>query len=112
MAYGLIREHAGPVGCLGRCLRGVQPGDIEAALEGFQQERIRQTSKELLFSRHLGRLKQCLDRDEDWFQADSAAGRSPGAAKHGHLLRAGLYSVMRLLGGHQHPVVCGCIKFN
>lgn len=73
MAYGLIREHAGPVGCLGRCLKGMQPGDIEAALGSFQRERIRQTSKELLFSRHLGRLKQCLDRDEDWFQADSAA---------------------------------------
>ena len=52
----------------------MQPGGIEAALEAFQRERIRQTSKELLFSRHLGRLKQCLDRDQDWFQAGPAAG--------------------------------------
>ena len=55
-------------------------GDLDAALEGFQQERMQATRREVLFSRHLGRLKQCLDPQQDWFAADERLARATAQA--------------------------------
>lgn len=69
-------------GCLGRCLAGVQGpgGGLGAALEAFQRERMHATRREVLFSRHLGRLKQGLDRQQDWFAADARAAQATAQA--------------------------------
>lgn len=45
------------------------PTDICTALQQFQQRRIASSTREVLFSRHLGRLKQSLDDEHDWFAA-------------------------------------------
>ncbi|KAG0560071.1 hypothetical protein KC19_10G152400 [Ceratodon purpureus] len=45
--------------------------DIEAALDEYQGERVPITTREVLFSRHLGQLKQgLLSSGTDWLQAD------------------------------------------
>ena len=36
------------------------PGDISAALAAFERKRTAETAREVLFSRHLGRVKQML----------------------------------------------------
>lgn len=56
-------------GALGTCL-AEHSEDIEFALDKFQQQRRECTAREVLFSRHLGRLKQSLDCEHDWFTAD------------------------------------------
>lgn len=37
------------------------PGDISTALTTFERKRTAETAREVLFSRHLGRVKQMLD---------------------------------------------------
>ena len=56
-------------GCLGDCIEHCS--SMEEALERYESERLPQTSKEVLFSRHLGRVKQALDSSVDWFNAGS-----------------------------------------
>ncbi|CAL8464618.1 g4153 [Coccomyxa elongata] len=64
-------------GALGTCL-AEESGDIGAALDKFQQHRIKCTAREVLFSRHLGRIKQSLDCKHDWFAADEILCKSLG----------------------------------
>ncbi len=64
-------------GALGTCL-AERAGDIEAGLAKFQQHRIKCTAREVLFSRHLGRIKQSLDCKHDWFAADEFVCKSLG----------------------------------
>ncbi|KAL3146900.1 hypothetical protein ABBQ38_014872 [Trebouxia sp. C0009 RCD-2024] len=48
-------------------------GDLQAALQEYQQERLPQTAKEVLFSRWLGQMKQGLQNPDDpfpWPHAD------------------------------------------
>lgn len=66
-------------GALGRSL-AEHPRDIPAALRRFQEQRIACTAREVLFSRHLGRLKQSLDTKHDWFAADEKLCQSLGQA--------------------------------
>ena len=54
-------------GCLGECMQ--RCSSVEEALKQYAAKRLPQTSKEVLFSRHLGRVKQALDRSIDWFSA-------------------------------------------
>ena len=67
-------------GHLGKCLNGATPNTLDAALEAFQRERMRETRREVLFSRHLGRLKQGLDGERDWFTADEGAAKATAQA--------------------------------
>ena len=55
-------------GCLGECI-GQCSNDIEEALRQYDAQRLPQTTREVLFSRHLGRVKQALDSCPDWFNA-------------------------------------------
>lgn len=45
---------------LGRCLQESGPGQIDRGLQEYQRARVGVTSKQVLFSRHLGMLKQGL----------------------------------------------------
>ena len=56
-------------GCLGDCIKHCS--SVEDALKQYEAKRLPQTSKEVLFSRHLGRMKQALDSSVDWFNAGS-----------------------------------------
>ena len=56
-------------GCLGDCIEHCS--SVEEALEQYEAKRLPQTSKEVLFSRHLGRVKQALDSSVDCFNAGS-----------------------------------------
>ena len=56
-------------GCLGTCI--AHCSSMEEALKQHEAKRLPQTSKEVLFSRHLGRMKQALDSSVDWFNAGS-----------------------------------------
>lgn len=70
-------------GCLRECLSGVSsPADasLAAALAKFQEQRIERTAREVLFSRHLGRIKQCLDNSQDWFAAEEPTSKGLGQA--------------------------------
>lgn len=42
---------------------------MEKALRQYEAQRLPQTTREVLFSRHLGRVKQALDSCPDWFKA-------------------------------------------
>ncbi len=42
---------------------------MEKALRQYEAQRLPQTTREVLFSRHLGRVKQALDSSPDWFKA-------------------------------------------
>lgn len=44
---------------------------MEEALKQYEARRLPQTTQEVLFSRHLGRVKQALDGSTVWFRADS-----------------------------------------
>ncbi|CAK0787599.1 hypothetical protein CVIRNUC_010821 [Coccomyxa viridis] len=56
-------------GCLGDCMKHCS--SAQEALKQYEAKRLPQTSKEVLFSRHLGRVKQALDSSVDWFNAGS-----------------------------------------
>lgn len=56
---------------LGNAISKRGPDNIEAALDEYQGERVPTTTREALFSRHLGQLKQgLLSSGIDWLQAD------------------------------------------
>ena len=62
------------------------PGDTDAALAAFQRARIPDTAREVLFSRHLGRVKQMLAppaslADEN--RTDENPADEPGASANG-----------------------------
>ncbi len=66
-------------GCLGDRLSGVSDpanASVSKALAEFQAQRIESAAREVLFSRHLGRLKQGLDdkpQPRDWFVPNQTA---------------------------------------
>ena len=53
-------------GCLGECIAQCS-NNVEEALRQYDAQRLPQTTREVLFSRHLGRVKQALDSSVDWF---------------------------------------------
>ena len=56
---------------LGNAVSKRGPDGIQAALEEYQGERVPTTAREVLFSRHLGQLKQgLLSSGVDWLHAD------------------------------------------
>ena len=57
------------------------PGDPDAALAAFQRARIPDTAQEVLFSRHLGRVKQMLTPPTS--PADGNPADEPGASANG-----------------------------
>ncbi|DBA89990.1 TPA: hypothetical protein ACH3X2_004363 [Trebouxia sp. C0005] len=64
----------GDAGKLGSAIKKHR-GDLDAALQEYQQERMAQTAKEVLFSRWLGQKKQGLSNPDDpfpWPHADKA----------------------------------------
>lgn len=56
-------------GCLGECIE--RCSNVEEALKQYEAKRLPQTSQEVLFSRHLGRMKQALDDRTDWRAASA-----------------------------------------
>ncbi len=54
-------------GCLGECIGHCST--VEEALKQYEAKRLPQTAQEVLFSRHLGRMKQGLDDKTDWHAA-------------------------------------------
>jgi hypothetical protein len=59
-------------------VKGPADASMGAALARFQELRIEGAAREVLFSRHLGRLKQSLDAPHDWFAADKQLCRDLG----------------------------------
>ena len=58
-------------GCLGACLQK-HPGNIMEALQQYQAERIPAATREVMFSRHLGQLKQGLMAETTNFKSWTA----------------------------------------